>query len=70
MSKGSSAWVKSFRRRSAAFAGRPTGETPGTHLNYWEMKAAGAFDSQPQTGRLMAAILALRSPAMAGRRVA
>ena len=53
----SSAWVKSFRRRSEAYAGRPGGNTPGTHLSYWEAKAAGAF----------APAAAARAPAAAAR---
>ncbi len=47
MAKGASAWVKSFRRRLAAYQGRPGVPTAGTGVNYWEAKAAGAFDAKP-----------------------
>ena len=57
----SSAWVKSFRRRSEAYAGRPEGSTPGTHLSYWDMKRAGAFP--PATAEA-------RSDTAVGRRLA
>ena len=68
----SSAWVKSFRRRSEAYAGRPGGNTPGTHLSYWEAKAAGAFAPaaaarvDSAVGRLLARLRALHPEVKTG----
>ncbi len=65
MSKGASAWVKSFRRRAEAYAGHPAHATQGTRLSYWEAKAAGAFSQTP------AAVLTRKPtpspPALTGR---